>query len=257
MSYKSLISKLQTAPNTKAAFVILNRLCANLGFEYYMFTQIGTQDSPSSFKVKLYETNYPDEWMAVYFKNAYLYCDPVAQRLLLNESPFFWSQYISQLDLSDDSKKMMAHAKEFNLSDGVGCSYLKNQGQLYTLTLSSNKTLDTSDTTLMADVYLIGAYLVDLYQKEKQEIHEYQALTQKEKNIVTYGAAGKTDAEIALIAGISINTVRYHWKNIFSKMDSYSRVFAIIRALNLGYVEPHTFEITTNSGSSEIYRKAI
>ena len=86
---------------------------------------------------------------------------------------------------------------------------------------------------------------------------DFESLSPREQEVISMAAMGKTDAEIATIAGISTNTVRYHWKNIFSKMDSYSRVFAIIRALNLGYVNTQRFELPTSSGSGETYQKSV
>ena len=252
-----LVSNLKNVSTMEQAFELLDQLCPLWGLQSYIFTQIDTKDSPSSFKIKFFQTTYPGEWYDIYMKSNYLYVDPIAKRVMSHDVPFYWSEYLQQLDFTEDTLKMMSHAQEFGLNDGVGCSYLRNNGQLFTLTMARDKPFENYDHSLLAEIYLVGAYLVDIYQKQHQSTHEYGILTEREKDIASLAAIGKTDAEIAILADISINTVRYHWKNIFNKMDSYSRVFAIIRALNLGYIPPHSFEITTNSGSVETYQKPL
>ena len=52
-------------------------------------------------------------------------------------------------------------------------------------------------------------------------------LTEREAECLRWAAAGKTNGEIAVILSISENTVRYHFKNILSKLDATSRAQAI------------------------------
>ena len=252
-----LISQLKTSHNTKEAFEILAEICELLGFKQYMFTQMATQDSPYAFKANYINTNYLDKWVETYLEKNYMFVDPVAQRVLSNETPFYWSEHLASAEISKESAVMMSHAAEYGFVDGIGCSYLKNKGQLYTFTISTAEPITNYDQSFLAEIYLIGSYLAEAHQKEFRETIKQESLTTREKEIVSMAALGKTDVEIAQMAGISKNTVRYHWKNIFEKIDCYSRVFAIIRALNLGYIDTHLFELTTENGSIEIYRKAV
>lgn len=252
-----LIHHLKMAENLDTAFEIVEKILKILGLNHYMFTHMGIEDSPAVFKIHYHKTTYPDAWMRIYRERKYLYVDPVAKAITGNERPFFWSQYVLSMEQSPESMAMMAHAMEFNLVDGIGCSYLKNQGHLYTFTVSVDKMFTRYNETLLAEVNLIGAYLVKLHQQKNKKTVQYHPLTGRESEIISLAAMGKTDSEIAQMAGISINTVRYHWKNIFDKTNSYSRVFAIIRALNLGYIDSHIIEVTTDSGSIEKYRKTV
>ena len=228
-----------------------------LGFDYYMFSLLGTQDSPATFKVNYYQTSFPEGWLELYLGRKYFYIDPIAKRVMSNEMPFFWSEYLAGASLDEETVAMMTHAQMFGLCDGAAFSYLKNKGQLYTLSLSRGQFFEVYDEKLLAETYLVGAYLTNLHQKDSLGTTSYQELSSREREVISMAAMGKTDAEIAQLAGISTNTVRYHWKNIFDKTDSYSRVFAIIRALNLGYIDPHIFEIPTESGSYESYKKYV
>lgn len=259
MTHNDHIHAIKEANTLDEAFEVVEDYGQKRGLPLYMFAQIGTHDSPSIFKVNFVQTNYPDEWVNSYKENLYFYIDPVAKAMVNNTMPFFWSEHIqkNQDALNDDVMTMMAHATQYGLVDGTGSSYLKNKGNLCTFSMAMDKPFESYDHQLLAEVYLIGASLTHVHHRFFTKYDAYEPLTDREKEIINMGAVGKTDGEIAQICDISINTVRYHWKNIFEKLQSFSRVFAIVRAMNLGYIDPYIFEMTTESGSIERYKKNV
>lgn len=52
-------------------------------------------------------------------------------------------------------------------------------------------------------------------------------LAARETECLGWAAEGKTNGEIAAILGISENTVRYHFKNVFTKLGARTRVQAV------------------------------
>ena len=64
------------------------------------------------------------------------------------------------------------------------------------------------------------------------------SITARENDILHWASEGKADQEIALILGISFNTVRFHWKNIFSKFNVNGRSYAIAKAICFGIILP-------------------
>ncbi len=61
-------------------------------------------------------------------------------------------------------------------------------------------------------------------------------LTRREIVCLKWAAAGKTDAEIATIIGVSQPTVRFHLTNAFRKLGVSGRSQAVRLATNLGYI---------------------
>jgi DNA-binding CsgD family transcriptional regulator len=61
-------------------------------------------------------------------------------------------------------------------------------------------------------------------------------LTRREIQCLKWAAAGKTDAEIAALVGISAPTVRFHMKNAAEKLHVVGRSQAVREAAALGYV---------------------
>lgn len=66
------------------------------------------------------------------------------------------------------------------------------------------------------------------------------ALTNKEQEILTSLTLGHSYGEVADTLGISLNTVRHHIKNIYSKLSVHSRHEAIREAGRLGLITPAT-----------------
>ncbi|GAB4184599.1 MAG: hypothetical protein Tsb002_07750 [Wenzhouxiangellaceae bacterium] len=55
----------------------------------------------------------------------------------------------------------------------------------------------------------------------------FDALSKRERDCLNYCARGKTNREIAVLMHVSENTVRFHMKNIFRKLDVSNRAHAI------------------------------
>jgi len=63
-----------------------------------------------------------------------------------------------------------------------------------------------------------------------------QLLTRREIEIVHWCAAGKSNAEQAVILDISEHTVNFHIKNIYQKLDVQTRAAAVNAATSMGLV---------------------
>lgn len=60
------------------------------------------------------------------------------------------------------------------------------------------------------------------------------ALTEREMDVLRLVVGGASNREIAQRAGVSENTVKFHLKNVYSKLDVCSRTAAVKAAADLG-----------------------
>lgn len=78
--------------------------------------------------------------------------------------------------------------------------------------------------------------LVSAYRDGRDDDAPPVRLTKREIQCLKWAAAGKTDADIAQIIGISGPTVRFHVQNAALKLRVAGRAQAIHRATGLGYI---------------------
>lgn len=72
----------------------------------------------------------------------------------------------------------------------------------------------------------------------KSQLPEMPALTETELRILRLVADCKTNAEIAEISEIAVETAKRHCKNILAKLEVKNRHQAVQRAIELGIIEP-------------------
>ena len=63
-------------------------------------------------------------------------------------------------------------------------------------------------------------------------------LTGREREVLRWCLAGKSNPVIADILNVSEKTIEFHLGNAFTKLDVSSRVAAVVKALNLGLIAP-------------------
>jgi len=187
-------------------------------------------------------TSYPEDWMKHYAAHNFSLIDPVTQRVLTKRAPFFWSDATARLDRHSVSLRMMNEAADAGLGDGIGISLRGDGAELVGVGIARSS-LPASERNKPQDYgFLGGAYLLStcLHETYRDLIVKAAraALSRREHHILSWGAEGKTDEEIGMILCISINTVRFHWKNIFRKLAAQGRTYAISKALRQHLITP-------------------
>jgi DNA-binding NarL/FixJ family response regulator len=61
--------------------------------------------------------------------------------------------------------------------------------------------------------------------------------TAREREVLAELALGRTNGEIARTLGISERTVRFHIENLFGRLDVENRVEAVMKAIQLGWLQ--------------------
>ncbi|WP_321499636.1 helix-turn-helix transcriptional regulator [Breoghania sp.] len=62
-------------------------------------------------------------------------------------------------------------------------------------------------------------------------------LTEREAEVLTWAAHGKTSREISDILKISANTVNFHIKNVLFKLGAVNRSSAVVAAIMAGEID--------------------
>lgn len=79
------------------------------------------------------------------------------------------------------------------------------------------------------------AHLADPQSENQVEV---ESLTDREMELLRYVEKGYSNAAIADATSISQNTVKYHMKNIFQKLNAQNRAEAVAKAIHWGILKP-------------------
>ncbi len=245
----AILESLHNASNREEAFGILNESVKQYGYNNACYTLLTDHPSINQSAQHGLATSYPEDWLKHYNENEYQKNDPVWQRLLKNTTPFFWNDTVLTLKRKNrqDPKtlllpeKIMREAEEAKVADGAGFSFRGKAGEIAGIGLSRERSENTYDIHDLAELYMVATVfhekLISTYQVET-----LPPLTERQLEVLSWAAEGKSDKEIAFKIGITAAAVRFHWNNIFKNMDVNTKLLATTKAIRTGLISPQTFK---------------
>lgn len=139
-----------------------------------------------------------------------------------------------------DYFQIMEHAKESNKDTSVimysNYDHVSFQNRIIALGADAFVSKREPLSKLESVTKLVKSEYYSFISSKSEEFFS-ELLTNQEMNILNMVAEGKTNKEIAYKACISLRTVSYHLDNIYSKFGTRSRTNAVIKAIQLDYVD--------------------
>jgi DNA-binding CsgD family transcriptional regulator len=231
-----------TSQTTQEAF---DHFCAAMrrhGYDRVAYSLVNDHPSLDLRSQHGLATSYPEDWMKHYAAHNFSLIDPVTQRVLTKRTPFFWSDTTAKLDRLSASLRMMNEAADAGLGDGIGIS-LRGEGPelvgvgIARSSLRASEQNKPQDYSLLGGAYLLSTCLHETYRDLIVKAAR-AALSRREHDVLCWAAEGKTDEEISMILNIAFGTVRFHWQNIFKKLQANGRTYAITKALRQKIITP-------------------
>ena len=237
------IYSLNSCVDTTGAFSTFCNILKDYGYTRVMFSLVTDHQTLCLPKRPGLETTYPKDWAKYYIDNNCAAYDPVRKQIEKKPLPFFWDDLINNNKLSKSQMDFMELAKDFGVTDGIGLSIFSNFGEIIGIGASKANCEKFKNYEDLANIYMLGSYFSETYKSFIRKPHNIK-LSEREKEILLWAAEGKADIDISDILNISENTVRFHWKNIFKKLDAYGRVFAVTKAIRLQIISPQLIKAT-------------
>jgi DNA-binding CsgD family transcriptional regulator len=224
--------------------VMFESAIQKLGFKHFTYHIVHSHAyGNGTGRLPLIISNYPEIWIDHYFRNRYLDDDPVVGNFLENRQPFLWSSLNLPEDLSRRQRQLLSEARDAGITDG------------FTLPAGGNTEIAAvslvSDTAGGGDIQLIGrtqqllSLMIQQYHLlarraliEKALIGDSSRrrslLSPREKEVLKWAAAGKSNWEIATLLKVSEKGIEFHFDNVKNKLQVFNRTHAIIKAITLG-----------------------
>lgn len=236
-----------TVEEAVALFSSIVREMGYHGFDAYSFAvdTINNVDQPGNFVV----CDYDAQIITDYVRDGWMQMCPTIAETARGKVPF---DYVAFLDRSPPSASVKWQKFMLKLF-GVRHAWLVplsatsvNKGVTVYMRGKGPK-VEAKFNETRHQVHLIASYLMDTLDSfrgleatngngKAPDSASRAAISSREIDCLHWAARGKSNREIGDILGVSENTVRFHLKNAYRKLDVTSRSQAVIAAMRTGLI---------------------
>ncbi|NOZ25563.1 MAG: hypothetical protein GXO94_05680, partial [Nitrospirae bacterium] len=185
---------------------------------------------------------FPEEYVQIY--RHHFFEDPVFGIWLLKQKPFIFSKKYC----ANPKRLLKSHLNciainfDFQTRRGIfhGLAEIGSRFGSYFTFSRPNERLGRRHAYIMELLipHLHHALVRVLKMNEKPaRVNEGSSLTKRELEVLRWTREGKTGWEISVIMKISENTVRFHIKNILTKLNAVNKTHAVAKAIEYGWID--------------------
>jgi DNA-binding CsgD family transcriptional regulator len=240
MRVAEFIEQTNSATSVGEAFSCFGDVCSDYGFDRIVYGRVaGHPDERTAVPPNLV-SNYPDDWMRYYFEHGFFDIDPVSHYAMVVGRPFLWSELAKAMRLTNVQEKCLYGGSEAGLRDGTGIPIYGPYGEVTVIGLASSAGGTEACGRLNALSLLAHQFhtvCMALHQSDRPAAPEVH-LTSREQEVLTWCARGKSSWAIGEILSISDHAVKFHMTNAMRKLDTNSRISAVLKAIRLRLIFP-------------------
>lgn len=238
IDFGDFIEKTNNATSAVSAFKILEDALSSIGIDKVLyslmtdFPDLGQNAGHGIFR------NYPESWMSYYVENDYENTDPVRQYLVQYDNTFLWDDLNKRMPLNKKQKLLMNQAREAGLTTGVGLGIHCPNYSVVGMGFASTEKIAISPNQLSMIRALSQQFHTVYTSLHLLDQKEFVTLSQREKDILSWIAEGKTNWEISQILGITPRSVKQSRERIYKKLNCNNAILAVTKALSQNLITP-------------------
>lgn len=225
------------AETPEAIFDAFIKSTSHHDFKMHFAGRIGGQISGDGGAPGFFFSKGADDWRDIYIEKGYSHIDPVSQMAMRITRPFRWEE--AYVDLTPAQKAFVEHAQAYGLNYGITIPMKHAKGMPGTVSFGA-----TQDFTLSSEqkieLEILGRHTFERIENligTPSEIAQI-TLSQREHDILTLVAQGKTNWEIGAILDLSEYSVRDYLKDVSRRLQTSNRTHTVTRAIQLGLILP-------------------
>lgn len=228
---------LSKLPGTTENFEgFIDQLCRRLGVEYGSYASM----DPATGTVRGYAT-YKSEWKEHYTSHRMHHVDPTIHRSILSLAPVDWSRF----ERNSNFHAVFRSAHDFGIStQGVTVPIRGAFGERGLLSVTASMPpaeWRKLSRQIMVDLQKAAVHLHDAVLRIGGEVPGpllRPILSAREREVLQWIAAGKSQQDVGDILSISPRTVEVHLRSSREKLGALTTVQAVGRAIGLGLIYP-------------------
>lgn len=254
MNVAHAIADIEACKSLQELTLTMQRVAEGYGFSDYNFIDASDTVSQEPF----YLGTSKQVWIDAYVDNEFVKIDPCIAKVRRSNVPFVWADAMvreKRRGPKSGTQRLIEAATDFGFTEGlvIPCHFRDSIGrersasgvffwtdplQRFEFLLSGKR----GELHLLM-IYFIQTCLEVRDQEERaqrksaKEAAKPEFLTDRERDVLSWAARGKTTGEIADILGLKSDTVDVHFKNNLRKLHASNRTQAVAKALLQGLID--------------------
>jgi len=223
----SFIENVDRADSVEAVVAVLELALASFGLEYFTFQDL---PDPKNYGDFLFCKRVPDEWLKLYIKEEYNRIDPAFRMLRRTTEPFIWAEAPYDAEREPRAVEFVRRVAEFGLAQGLMVPIPRIRGRPGVVWFGGSK--PNLNVHVLPSLHLLALYAFERLRQLRPPFYdEKPLLTPREREVLTWTAAGKTAWEIGEILNIAKRTVDEHANAAIRKLNTANRTHAVALAI--------------------------
>jgi len=218
------------------------KLGRDFGYEQTRLAILPDPNAPMEAEYAFQHSNYSSDWLNKYTAEKMHRIDPTFSHCISKSIPQIWSPEIFAVG---KPKEMYEEACRHGIRSGVTLPIHGARGELGIVCFVSDArpgqhfqreaTLHLSELSCLRDfIFESSLQFIKHACPSNKHIH----VTLRELECLKWSATGRNSWEIGYLLNCSEATVNFHFSNIRRKFNTKSRQQAVVRAINLGLIQP-------------------
>lgn len=211
---------------------ILSEATREMGYDYFALTHhVDLSGAPPS-TIRLH--NYPTSWVEYFDRHGLATADPVHRASQLTAIGFPWQRVPEMIPLTHADRRILALAADHGIGEGftIPAHVPGEANGSCSFATISGRALPPGNAV---QAQLVGAFAFEgarrVWQVRPAERGAPPRLTDRQRDCLIWAARGKGDWEIAMILGISEETVAQHIRQACERYGVQKRTSLMIHAL--------------------------
>jgi LuxR family quorum sensing-dependent transcriptional regulator len=222
-----LIDKLDRLMDTEAVMDAMHDAVARYGFETLLFT--GSPGPRQRFDTVVLGARWPAEWFKLYNEGRYVHVDPVIRHLRRSVKPFEWTEARYDPETEPRAAELMRLRTDFGFGRAFVVPIPGPAGNTAGVSMSGPDPEVTAQSR--PAIHLMALYAFDRAASLRVAPRPKPFLTPREREVLSWAAAGKSAWEIGEILNVAKRTVDEHAQTAARKLGAVSRTQAIALAI--------------------------
>jgi LuxR family quorum sensing-dependent transcriptional regulator len=229
------IEQFDRAETTAGLSDQLTRAISSFGYQFLCCVS-APGVPPKTFDERALLIAWPSGWLEQYCDSNFHAYDPISKSIRVRTQTFRWADVAVSQDDTLARSVMTISSNDYGMRQGLCIPFHGLNGYQAGISFAGSEIEDVPEAN--AAVQLIGIYAFNRLTKLRCSTREPGILTEREREVLRWTAAGKTAWDTGSILNIASDTVNKHIASAMRKLNVYSRAQAVAEAIRRGEIVP-------------------